>query len=248
MINQRVLVFDIETAPMIAYVWGRRDINVAVNQIKNDWCVLAWSAKWLGDPASKVIYRDQRHSKHIEDDKAILVPLWKLLDEADIVVTQNGMSFDSRKLNARFILHGMKPPSPYKHLDTFRIAKRVADFTSGSLEYLSDKLCTKYKKLTHSKFPGMALWKECMAGNLAAWNEMRRYNIHDVLSTEELYGKLKAWAPATAPQVYIGTLSCGTCGKDKLVPRGYNYTRVARFRKMCCSSCGTWTLGKREAL
>jgi len=84
----------------------------------------------------------------------------ELLDQADILITQNGQAFDSPKINTRFILNGMKPPSPYKHLDTYKIAKKVASFTSNSLEYLTDKLCIKYKKLAHAKFPGMLLWRK----------------------------------------------------------------------------------------
>lgn len=183
----------------------------------------------------------------MEDDEALLKPLWHLLDDADIVITQNGKAFDSKMLNARFITHRWPPPSPYKHLDTLQIARSCAKFTSNSLEYLTDKLCTKYKKLRHAKFPGMELWKECLAGNMKAWAEMKKYNIHDVLSTEELYMKLRAWAPAKAPQIYAGTLDCGTCG-GKLEPRGYNYSRIARFRKFQCKKCTTWTLGKREVL
>lgn len=92
---------------MLAYVWALKDQNIALNQLEADWYVIAWSAKWLGDPPSKIIYYDQRHAKNIEDDRAILRPLWKLLDEADIVITQNGKRFDSPRLNARFITHGM---------------------------------------------------------------------------------------------------------------------------------------------
>lgn len=197
--SPKVLVFDIENAPMTAYVWGRRDVNISTGQIMKDWSVIAWSAKWLGDPASKIVYYDQRGAKDIENDKAILRPLWELLDEADIVITQNGQSFDSKKVNARFILHGWTPPSPYRHIDTYRVVRRVASFTSNSLDYLTQKLCTKYKKLSHARFPGMSLWVECLAGNKAAWNEMRQYNIHDTLATEELYRKLEAWIPQGMP-------------------------------------------------
>lgn len=250
--KSKILIFDIETAPVLAYVWGLRDQNVAVNQIHRDWYVIAWAAKWLGDPASKVIYRDQRATKDIENDKTILKDLWKLLDEADIVITQNGKNFDTPKLNARFIMHGMNPPSPYKHLDTYQIVRGVAKFSSNKLEYLTEKLNTKYKKLTHKRFPGFDLWKECLKGNLAAWNEMRTYNKHDVLATEELYMKIRAWAPQNAPRVYnVGHLEtqCGTCGvTGRMHSRGYNYTKVSKFRKLQCQGCGTWALGAREAI
>jgi DNA polymerase elongation subunit (family B) len=230
----KVLIFDIETAPMVAYVWGLRDQNISLNQIRNDWYVLAWSAKWLGDPPSKVMYKDQRHAKHIENDKQILIPLWKLLDEADIVVTQNGKNFDGPKLNARFITHGMNPPSPYKHLDTYQIVRRVAKFTSNKLEYLTDKLCTKYKKLSHSEFPGMSLWTECLKGNKKAWEAMKKYNIHDVLSTEEFYTKIRAWAPGSTGSVYIDNQKCSVCGRPEVIKSGIRLG----FQRYRCMSCG----------
>lgn len=238
----KVLVFDIELSPITAYVWGRKDVNIGLNQIKKEWSVIAWAAKWLG--TKKVWYCDQRDAGDIEDDKFILGILWQLLDDADIVITQNGRNFDSKKLNARFILNNMPPPSPYKHLDTYQIVRRVAGFTSNKLEYLTDKLCTKYKKLSHSKFPGMSLWTECLKGNVQAWDEMKKYNIHDVLSTEELYNKIKAWTPEAMPRMSFDNTKCRVC----LVPtrmqhRGYEGSRLGRYRRYQCQTCYAWTKG-----
>lgn len=247
----RTLVFDIETAPIVAYVWDRHDQNIGINQIKSDWYVLGWAAKWLGDPPSRVIYKDQRNAKNLADDRALLLPLWKLLDEADIVITQNGQNFDSPKLNARFIMHGMNPPSPYRHIDTYRIVRRVAKFTANSLEYLTDKLCVKYKKLLHKNFPGMELWKQCLAGNKKAWAEMKRYNIHDVLATEELYTKIRAWAPESMPNIHIGDKErkCRVCGhREFMHRRGTGYSQKRAYYKYQCrpemGGCGAWTRGE----
>ena len=132
----KILIYDIETAPILGYVWGLWQNNVGLNQIESDWYALSWSAKWLGSPEDEVMYMDQRHAKNIEDDSKMLKDIWKLLDEADIVITQNGKKFDQKKLNARFIMHGMKPPNSYRHIDTLQIAKRVFGFTSNKLEYM----------------------------------------------------------------------------------------------------------------
>lgn len=189
----KILIFDIETAPILAHVWGLFDQNVGLNQIETDWHVLSWSAKWLDDPASKVMYQDQRNVKNVTNDKKILESIRNLLDQADLVVTQNGIKFDSKKLNARFLFHEIKSPSSYRHRDTLRMAKKHFNLTSYKLEYMTDKFCKKYKKLKHKKFPGHELWKECLKGNKEAWEEMKKYNCHDVLATEELYLVLKEW-------------------------------------------------------
>jgi DNA polymerase elongation subunit (family B) len=233
--DQKCLVFDIETSPILARVWGLKDQNIGLNQIVEDWSVLAWGAKWLNTPASDVIYADKRRMT----EKALLQDIWKLLDQADIVITQNGKSFDSKRLNARFIHYGMKPPSPYRHIDTYLLVKQVADFTSNKLEYLTDKLCVKYKKTSHAKFPGMSLWNECLKGNKEAWEEMKKYNIHDVLSTEELFNKVKAWAPANTARVISDTSKCRMCGHTTQ-KRGMTPNKTKQ-RVVCTSpTCGAW--------
>jgi hypothetical protein len=245
----KILLFDIETSPIIAYVWGLWENNVAINQIKSDWHVLSWSAKWLGSPESEVMYADQRHEKNMEDDKKILKKLWDLLDESDVVITQNGISFDQKKLNARFIMHGFNPPSSYRHIDTLRIAKKHFAFSSNKLEYLTKKLCTKYKKLSHAKFSGFELWKECLAGNMDAWNEMEIYNKHDVLSLEELYTKLSPWDNSVNFDVYSNDFSntC-SCGSKEFIKNGYAYTNIGRFQRYKCTKCGSECRDKKNLL
>lgn len=251
MVDPKVLVLDIETKPMLAWVWGTRDQNISLDYIKEEWGVIAFSAKWLGEPASSILYTDLRSSLSLRNERRLLQNVWDLLDKADVVITQNGKKFDSRKLNARFIMHGMQPPSPYTHKDTYMIVKEVADFTSNKLEYLTDKLCTKYKKLKHRKYPGFALWKACLAGKLDAWKSMERYNIHDVLATEEFYMKIRAWAPRTSPAIFHAPEAdrrCRTCGTvGQMHSRGFAFTKVSQYRRYRCGVCKSWQQSnKRE--
>jgi uncharacterized protein YprB with RNaseH-like and TPR domain len=241
----KVLIFDIETAPILAYVWKIFDENIGLNQIKSDWFVLSWSAKWLGE--SKVMYADQRNSKNLENDRPLLEAIWKLLDEADIVITQNGKRFDHKKLNARFVINGMQPPSSYKHIDTYQIAKKHFGFTSNKLEYMSDKLCTKYKKQTKRKFSGFELWKECLAGNKKAWQEMEKYNKYDTLALEELYTKLIPWDSTINFNLYSDEerTAC-TCGNTEFRNKGYIYTATGKFTRFKCLDCGAETRGREN--
>ena len=235
----KVLIFDVETSPLLGYCWSLWQNDIALNQLKKDWQILSWSAKWLDSPAKEIMYMDQRNAKDIEDDKEILKGIWSLLDEADVVITQNGKSFDQKKLNARFILNGMQPPSSYKHIDTMLIAKKHFAFTSNKLEYMTDKLCTKYKKLKHHEFHGFELWKQCLAGNLSAWKTMEKYNKYDVLSLEELYKKLIPWDSSINFSLYdeseAHTCQCG-CGD--MFKNGFYFTSVSKFQRYRCRNCG----------
>lgn len=185
----KVLYVDIETKPLKVWTWGTFDQNIPLNMIIEDWSVLSWSAKWANSPESEVIYKDNRGKKgdKLVNDKELLKPLWKLMDEADIIIGQNSNRFDLPKLNARFIEHGFGCPSEFLTIDTYSIARSKFGFTSNKLEYMTKKLNKKYKKQDHREFSGWTLWDECIKGNLKAWKSMEVYNKYDVLSLEELF-------------------------------------------------------------
>ena len=244
----KILVLDIETAPILANVWGLWRNNVGLNQIKSDWFILSYAAKWLGSPEDEIFYKDMRGKVSTEDDRDILDELWKLLDEADICLTQNGISFDIPKIKARMVLSGYKPFSPVKHFDSLHIAKREFNFTSNKLAYMTDKLCEKYKKLDHGKFSGFELWAEMMRDNLEAFEECEEYNKYDVLSLEELYTKLQAWDSKHVNfNLYTDEEShrC-RCGSDRIREDGFAYTSVSKFQQYKCLDCGATTRGRKN--
>ena len=107
----KVLFYDIETAPNLAYVWGQYDQNVV--QQYREWYLLCFSYKWEGQKSTSVVsltdFPDV-YDKDPEDDSAVAQVLWDLFDEADVVIAHNGDKFDMKKANARFIVHEMGPP------------------------------------------------------------------------------------------------------------------------------------------
>ena len=244
----KILLFDIETSPILAYVWDIWDQNIALNQIVEDWSVLSWSAKWLGDPPSKTMYEDQRNAKNVRDDRKLLKRIWELLDEADVVITQNGRRFDSKKLNARFIQNGMQPPSSYRHIDTLVISKKVFAFTSNKLEYLSNNLATRFKKLKTKQFPGFLLWSECLKKNKAAFKEMEAYNQMDVLALEEVYMRLAPWDNSVNLMVLNEDDIVCSCGSIDFRHKGYKYTNSGKFLRVKCKSCGKEYTSKANLL
>jgi len=244
----KVLIFDIETSPILARVWSIWQQNVGLSMIKEDWFVIAYAAKWLG--VDGTIYQDLRGDIEDGTDAPLLGGIWQLLNDADVVITQNGKKFDVKKLNARFIMNGYQPPSGYKHIDTLQIAKRIFGFTSNKLEYMTDKLCTKYKKLVKRKFNGFELWKECLADNIEAWKDMETYNKYDVLSLEELYQKVAAWDDRH-PNFNLftgGDEHVCRCGSTQFTRNGYAYTQVSKFQKYRCKKCGAETRGRTNVM
>lgn len=255
MTGPKIITVDIETSPLDSYTWGLFDQTVGLNQIKGEWRILSYCVKPLG---GKVRYKDNRRAADPLDDSALLKDLWKILDEYDFLIAQNGKRFDLRKIKARLILEGFEPPSPIRVIDTMLMARQVAAFTSNKLEWLSQYLST-VPKSKHKEFPGFELWAECLKGNLRAWRAMREYNVPDVLACEEVYLKLRPWYeghPNLAAYVDSTAPMCPRCLSPDIVRKGWRYTNVGQYPRYRCSGCGGWahgrytenTLGKRKSL
>lgn len=244
--NAKVLTLDVETSPLESYTWGLFDQNVGLNQIKTEWSILSFAAKWLGK--SKVIYDDTsgRGPDKVRDDKHLLVHIHALLEEADIVVAQNGRRFDVKKINARMVMAGMKPYSPIRIIDTLEAAKKYFAFTSNKLDWASQWL-TSQRKLDHRKFPGFELWKECLADNPEAWRVMKTYNKRDVTATEEYYMRIRPWI-ANHPNmgVYSDIVehTCTKCASPNVQSRGKMRLQHGLYNRYHCQDCGSWSRGK----
>ena len=247
--EKNIWILDIETSPLVVLVWrlGKQFVNPG--QVIQDWHIMSFSAKRLGAPASSMVYMETRNGH----DKALCKKLWQIFNEADVLITQNGVKFDEPMIRARMMLHGMQPYKPFKHHDTYK-ENIKAEFTSHSLAYLSSKFCKKYKKLKHKVFEGLSLWKECLGykvsfnPNPKAWAEMRKYNNYDVLSDEELYLNTRGWSTKTAPSMYDGDdRVCRYCGKHSLIKqtKKFDSTLKKKFYWMQCQStgCGKYQRG-----
>lgn len=247
MTDARILVIDIETSPIALLGWKMFDENFSLDQIEKDWTILSYAAKWLDKP--KIFYGDTggRGKAQVRNDRRLMKPIWVLLNEADIVVAQNGIKFDVRKMNARLIQHGFGPPSPYRVVDTMREARRYFAFTSQKLAYTSKALGDTRVKDEHPEYPGFKLWTACLADDPKAWPVMKRYNIEDILATEEVYKKIRGWI-ANHPN--LGTFMsseehhCPHCGSKDVEGRGNRVLlQVGVYKRYFCKKCRGWSRG-----
>ena len=233
----KILIVDIETAPNVAYVWRFFKENVGAKQVIENSYMLSFAAKWLGE---EQVYYEDLSNQH---EKDMLLVLAALLDSADIVVAHNGDGFDLPHIQGRFLLHGIAPPSPYKQVDTVKIARKEFNFPSNSLEYLSTVLDLPIKKGGHKKFPGFELWLGVLRNDPEAWAEMKEYNIDDIKTLELLYLKFLPYArfhPNVAVYDDGDACSCPKCGSASIQFRGYAHTNVGRYHRFQCNSCGGW--------
>ena len=236
----KILIFDIETSMLEVYVWSLRQHGwINPENIIKDWSVLCWSAKWLFDDV--VISRRVRWDEAFNrTDSSIVNDMWNLLNEADIVIAHNGARFDVRRMNARFILNGLKPTLPYKIIDTLRIAKRQFEFSSYKLDYINGLFGLDQK--TDTDFD---LWKYAVSGDKydseISLEMLSKYCENDVRILEELYVHIRPWIKGHPNLgLYIDTdgEQCTNCGSTNLSWTGKYYTVVGRYRSFRCLSCG----------
>lgn len=202
----------------------------------------AW--KWEGDKhvSVRAISDYPDYVPGIVDDEDLVAELWDLLDEADVVIAQNGDAFDLKTMNARFVFYGLDAPSAYKTVDTRKVAKKYFRFGLNSLDGMGEffKLGRKINN------GGFETWLKFMDGDKKTIKLMKSYNAGDVELLEKVYKTLRPFIN-NHPNLNLikghGHDECPTCLSDDLVKRGFAYTKRGKYQRFQCNDCGGWCSG-----
>ena len=234
----KVLIYDIETSPNLAYVWGKWQQDVI--QYQEEWYMLCFAYKWLGNKKTHVVALPdfKLYKRDPTNDYDVVKKLHELYSEADVVVAHNGDSFDQKKSQARMLYHGMHPPESYQQIDTKKVAKRYFNFNSNKLDDLGNTLGVGHKLQTG----GFSTWLGCMNGDKKAWDKMKKYNKQDVILLENVYLKLRPWITNHPAYNVLNSRpeACPKCGGTKIHSRGISATRTNSYRRFQCQDCGGW--------
>lgn len=240
----KILILDIETAPIKGYVFSLWKDSVNLDKLLADWYIICWSAKWL---FGREVLGDCLTSEEAkaQDDRRIVMSLAKLLNEADIVITHNGKKFDLLKINARMLIHRLPPVKPYQNIDTLEVAKKQFGFTSNKLDYLAKILGVDTKLETNFQ-----LWSDCVDGKPEALEYMFKYNNWDVECLEAVYLRLRPWIrnhPNLNLYYECDEPICPNCGSKHLTPEGFYYTSVNKYQVFRCE-CGATSRMRTSAV
>jgi len=233
--SAKVLVFDIETAPIKSLTFDIWNQNIGINQILEDWYMLMWSAKWLHDE-NVVSDRSTGKESLARNDERITESIWDLLDKSDIVIAHNGLKFDIKKVNTKFLKYGQRLPSPYQVIDTLKCVKERFSFTSNKLDFIARSLGLGSKLRTD-----FDLWLYCREfGDEDALKKMDEYCQEDSRLLEKVYLKIRPYIK-NHPNMGIYTESdlsqCPVCGGKDLIESGEYVTNVSVFTAYYCNDC-----------
>lgn len=233
----RVILWDLETAPIIAATFSLYPERIYHSNILEDWFIICACWKELGE---KEVHHLQIKTKG--DDKELVSKLRDIIADADCLVYQNGDRFDLKKLNSRLIYHRLPPLPPVPTVDTLKQVKKIGAMTSNRLDYLGAHLIGQKKIET-----GRGLWLKAMNADKTALKDMVNYCKQDVNLLEKLYLRL---LPYMKTHPHLGVLrghdkdvSCRVCDSTNIEKRGTYVTNTGALRqKHQCKKCGSWTI------
>lgn len=240
MSEPKILFFDLETAPILAYTFSLFKPIIGMDQIVTAPKIICWSARWYGAKGGKSSVKF--NSEYKTNPYEMLLELRDLLDEADVVVGYNSDNFDIPWVNEQLLTAGIELPSPYIAVDLYKLNRKHLRMPSGKLDYMAQDLLGQ-RKVAHS---GIRLWLDWMdktsPGHKKAVKDMETYAKQDTYLLEPLFEFMRPYIKSVNFGLFRADgFSCSHCGSTSLQARGFAYTTAGKFQRYQCTDCSGWS-------
>lgn len=208
-----------------SYAWDNEDIHGEVLKAENI----------RGDLLRSIMQNDVT----TDIDFDIVLKIWHLLDQANVVVAHNGRGYDIKEINAAFLKYNLPLPSPYKVIDTLAIAKKMFRLPFKSLKYLAQYLNVT-QKISND---GNKFWKLASIGySNEVLEEMLEYNKGDIQTLREVYLKLRGYSNDGVNLATFNDsseLACPNCGNHNVSKLNKLATTTRyQYDAYRCGDCG----------
>lgn len=248
-IDRRIVTYDIERLPGRARVEHRGltiegdfwDMNSWEGTIRRrlrvdevvEWPrTLCVSYRWYGQQ------RVNRTSLWKDGARGMAEHMWRVFDEADIVVGYNHVGFDNKHMRTAWDEFDMPDPSPWKDIDLLRVVRGRNGMESKTLLAVTQRLDIETKTARYDVDQARA----AAAGNRKAQREISAYCDGDVVATEGLYdrlrGKIKHGPHVASMPGGMERPHCPDCGSEDAKKNGLGVKQVLVYQRYRCNDCG----------
>ena len=243
MSKPKILIYDIETSPILAYIW-RPGYNMTVThdmikkgQQTNIICICY---KWHGEKKTYSLQWD----KH-QDSETMIEKFSKVVEQADVVLAHNGDRFDLKHINTQRLLQDKPPIAWPTSEDTLKMVKKHFNFASNRLDFLSKTFVGAGKdKMSFQD------WVDIVENNCEkAMRKMIKYCKRDVDLLDQVFTKIKPHVTLKANRSLLlmgNTDGCPNCGVNHIIKQGFYVTKAGKWQKLKCQNCGHIFKGKKQ--
>lgn len=185
----KILFYDIETAPLKAWVWGCGKQFVSYKQLDKNhaqYGIICIAYCWNDGKPAKVI--DWGYEQ--QDTKSLIAKFDEIIKQADHTIGKNSNKFDSKMINAARMLNGLPGlPEWMMYRDDLEMQMRkYFRMPSQSLDYLSQQLGLGGKN--DMVFQDWIDIVEKNSNGRKALKKMKDYNKKDTEDTRDLWNML----------------------------------------------------------
>ena len=244
----RVLVYDVETRPLVAMSWqARGDMYLGPDQLFDAGGVMAWSARWLDE--SKIRWSSDHHDGHAD----MVGGLYELLQSANVVMGFNHERFDNPSMATEFDELDLPRLAPVPQIDLLKVCRSNFKLPHYKLGYLASRFGLTDKVSND----GWKLWRACITdpetgypylgpipqggGCPKSWGAMKRYGRQDTGTTTELYWYLRrgGWIKKHPHAGLLGgdPNGCPACGSKSRTAIADHLSTTARYPAFRCDDC-----------
>ena len=167
--------------------------------------------------------------------------VWEVFDQADLIIGHNADRFDARHLMGGWAEMGLPAPSPYKVIDTLKIARGSFAYESNTLDALNKRLGIDAKTDKYD----VEVARAAVAGDKEAQATLESYNRGDIIASEALFDRLRPYAKGI-PHLGMWTddeLACPSCGSTMTATGKTVHANVQKYEHLRCDNCGSHARG-----
>lgn len=240
----KIVLWDLETLPNmreVMKVYPQLSAYPGLTLKATITSIICFGWKNYGDPITHCVNAwdfPERWAADINDDEAVVREAYRVLHDADQVITFNGKKFDWKYLQTRLYKYKLPPLGKLKHIDLCAEAKKNLYLFNNRLTTVG-KFMVGQDKMENG---GWQLWCDVMDKIPAAMQLMTEYCKQDVNLLEPIYRDMRPLITGALNQnlvEFVGSKKlCPACGSTRLHSHGWRDTAVKSYRRYLCADCG----------